>query len=451
MLWAALLPDPGLSDSQRTDAIRAHAVWCLQFTPRVSVVEPASQRPAVVMEVEASARLFGGKRQLVECVKAQAPELGVAQLSWAPTSLAAVALARAGRSNGFAKPLESLLDELPLPVLGAVALHAATLARLGCQTLGQVRALPRGGLTRRFDKDLLAALDQAYGLRPEAHTWVELPDTFSARLELMSRVELAPALLFGARRLLLQLCAWLSARRSGVTACTLRWCHDVMRSKTAGDGGALTIRTAEPTRNLEHLSRLLAEHLARAELLAPVGDLQLEADEVLPLEEQSRSLLPDAREDGESLSLVLERIAARLGPERVRRPVIAEDHRPEWMCHWQPAPHKRPRRLARPLDHPQPTFILSQPLRLALRDSRPLYQGPLQLLAGPHRIEFGWWDRVGERPGERKDPSAPGAGTHRHVARDYWVALSEHAGVLWIFQTRLDNEHSAWFLHGIFA
>jgi protein ImuB len=129
------------------------------------------------------------------------------------------------------------------------------------------------------------------GLRPEAHAWVALPDTFAARLELMSRVELAPALLFGARRLLLQLCAWLSARRAGVTACTLRWCHDAMRSKTAGDGGALTLRTAEPTRNLEHLSRLLAEHLARVELRAPVGDLQLEADEVQPLEAQSRSLL----------------------------------------------------------------------------------------------------------------------------------------------------------------
>jgi protein ImuB len=39
----------------------------------------------------------------------------------------------------------------------------------------------------------------------------------------------------------------------------------------------------------------------------------------------------------------------------------------------------------------------------------------------------------------------------RHVSRDYWVALSEHAGVLWIFQTRLANEETAWFLHGVFA
>jgi protein ImuB len=61
--------------------------------------------------------------------------------------------------------------------------------------LGQVRAPPRGGLSRRFDGQLLAALDQAYGL----------PDVFRARPELMAHVELAPASLFGARRLLLQL------------------------------------------------------------------------------------------------------------------------------------------------------------------------------------------------------------------------------------------------------
>lgn len=57
------------------------------------------------------------------------------------------------------------------------------------------------------------ALDQAYGLRPEVYEWLTLPETFQARLELMSRVETAPALLFGARRLLIQMCGWLAARR----------------------------------------------------------------------------------------------------------------------------------------------------------------------------------------------------------------------------------------------
>ena len=442
MLWAALLPDSLPSDeSRRTEATSGLATWCLQFTPRVAVIEPLSESPAVVMEVEASTRLFGGKRRLVERVREQSADLGVRQISWAPTSLAAVAIARAGKSNGFAKPIDQLLDALPLETLTSVSAHRATLARLGCQNLGQVRALPRGGLSRRFDAELLAALDQAYGLRAEAHTWIELPETFSAKLELMARVDLAPALLFGARRLMLQMSGWLMARHCGVNAFTLRWCHDAMRSKAAGDGGEMTVRTAQPTRDIEHLTRLLAEHLAKVQLLAPVGDLELVAVDVHSLEEKSQTLFPEPQQAGESLALVLERIAARLGPDRVLRPVVMEDHRIEWMSHWQPAPEPRPRKPNRSVDIPQPTFVLPEPLKLATRGERPLYQGLLQLLAGPHRIEGGWWDRT----------TVDGEERTRNVVRDYWVALSEHAGVLWVFQTRLANDQTAWFLHGIFA
>ena len=107
----------------------------------------------------------------------------------------------------------------------------------------------------------------------------------------------------------------------------------------------------------------------------------------------------------------------------------------------EPAPTKRARKLNRAPDMPQPTFILPEPLRLAMRIHRPLYQGVLQLLAGPHRVEGGWWDRT------TKD----GEAVTRHIARDYWVALSEHAGVLWVFQTRLAEDETAWFLHGMFA
>jgi protein ImuB len=442
MLWAALLPDKLPSEeSRRIEATSGLATWCLQFTPRVAVIEPLSESPAIVMELEASVRLFGGKRKLVERVREESADLGVRQLAWAPTSLAAVAVARSGASNGFAKPLEQLLDQLPFRVLTPVAVHDAVLSRLGCKTLGDVRALPRGGISRRFDSLLLQALDQAYGLKPEAHVWQQLPEHFHQKLELMSRVELAPALLFGARRLLVQMSGWLAARHCGVTSVTLRWCHDAMRSKSAGDGGELTIGTAEPTRDVEHLARLLAEHLAKLQLLAPVGDLELLATEMRSLEDKPLTLFPEPQQVGESLALVLERIAARLGPERVLRPVVTEDHRIEWMTHWQPARTGRAKRIARTVDLPQPTFVLPKPLRLATRGDRPMYQGVLLLLAGPHRVEGGWWDRT----------EVDGNAQTRNVARDYWVALSEHAGVLWVFQTRLADDEAAWFLHGTFA
>lgn len=435
MLWSALLPSPSGGTAPPTEAApqRALATWALQFTPRVALADEA-----VLMEVAASVRLFGGRRALRDRVLGEGRELGVAQLAWAPNGLAALALARAGIENGFRRPLAELLDTLPMETLSAVRPHRLTLEHIGCRTLGDVRALPRSGLGRRFDQQLLQALDQAYGAAPEAHQWVALPGHFEERLELMARVEQAPALLFGARRLLRVLSGWLAARRAGVTAFTLRWAHDAMRARAAGEGGEITIRTAEPTRDIEHLCRLLGEHLARVELLAPVGDLVLAAAEVRPLHDVSASLLPDTVRQGEQLGLVLERLSARLGPQRVLRPVLCEDHRPEWMCRWQPATLPLPRQGVPGTGLPQPGFLLPVPLRLLVQDERPVYHGRLVLLLGPQRVEGGWWDRVDDED------------RMRHVARDYWVALSTEAGVVWVFQTRLDGRPS-WFLHGHFA
>jgi protein ImuB len=184
------------------------------------------------------------------------------------------------------------------------------------------------------------------------------------------------------------------------------------------------------------------ENLAKVQLLSPVGDLELSATEVTPIVEDSLSLIPDTRVTGEALDRVLERIEARLGKKRVLRPVLQEDQRMEWMNRWQPMHAKRTSTKVRQVTGPQPTWILRTPLKLDVKEDRPLYQGPLQLLLGPERVEGGWWHRIQDEQGQRS----------LNVARDYWVALSQHAGALWIFQQRLaKGEQASWYLHGLFA
>ncbi len=434
MYWAALLPIQLPSSASPIDVISL-GTWALQFTPRVAVCEEC-----VLVEMEASARLFGGLEQLRERVEQGAAELG-ALTAWAPTGLGALALVRHKVLDGFEMPWQKLLDKLPLTALTAVAEHHATLARVGCRTLGDVRVLPRGGISRRFSKELLTALDLAYGLRPETYRWLTIPDSFHARLELMSRVESAPALLFGARRLLLQMAGWLQARRLGATAYTFKWCHDVMRAKDAGTGGELTIRTAVPTQNVDHLGRLLAEHLAKVTLLAPAGDIELLATEVSPVVEESRSFLPEVKRKGASTVLALERMQARYGTECIRWPQVCADHRLEWGQQWTHTGPPKATKVIREYELPQPSWLLIEPLRLIERDHRPLYQGSLQILLGPDRVEGGWWHRAQES----------GEEVTLNVQRDYYLAVSPHAGVLWIFQARLAGEQTAWFLHGHFA
>lgn len=446
MLWVALLiatapPPPRArstapsAPSAKAEALQGLALWCLQFTPRVALMEDV----AVVMEVEASLRLFKGLEALKARISDEAPDLGVQGVAWAPTAMAALVMARCGVLDLGERLLQPVLDELPLTALSAAAAHAETLSRAGIYTLGQLRALPRGGISRRFDAQLLTALDQAYGLRPQPFSWEALPEQFAVRAELPSREERAPALLVFARPLLMQMCGWLAARHAGASGFTLRWVHDSMRAKDAGDGGELTIRSSEALRDLEHFTRLLAEHLAKIELLAPVGELQLEALGVERVSAQSLSLLPQSLSGGESMNLVLERIAARFGAERVLQPYQVDDHRADWATHWAPATLRRSRRQPEVPELPAPTFLLEQPLKLVVRDHRPHYQGALLLLVGPDRVEGGWWDRL------------PGMSLTRHVVRDYWVAQSPAAGVLWIYSTRVDDGEMAWFLHGVFA
>ncbi len=397
------------------------------------------------MEVRASQRLFGGEQALRSHVHGQALELGCTAVAWAPTCTAALALARAGQDDGFAQPLQAVLDALPLHVLTDMAAHEPTLARLGCRTLGDVRRLPRGGVSRRFGPAPLQALDRAYGLKPEAFEWLALPEVFEARLELPGKVEHAAGLVFGGQRLLAQMAGWLAARHAGVRSFTLTWRYEFHRAKDSPDEERLEIRTAELTRATDHFARLLTEQLNQTTLAAAVEEIRLRADEVAPLEETSASLLQEKARQAESLMQLVERLSARLGPERVLRPVLRADHRPESLQAWLPATDaaSRPRGCAP--DIPHPTWLLKAPLRLAVRGERPVYQGPLQVVSGPHRVDGAWWDRAAN--GERS----------AMVRRDYYVMLSDHAGLLWVYRERGEREDdgrsaaSPWFLHGIFG
>ncbi len=460
MLWIALRA-PASASSPPHDADHpapeqlALAWWALQFSPRVCVLEEA-----VLLEVQDSLRLFGGQRALLQRVRSEATQQGATALAVAPTALAALALLRtlpaapAGKGVEMSEPipaksctpaaLQRTLDALPIAVLSATHPHAPTLQRLGCRRLGQVRALPRGGVSRRFGAALLEALDRAYGQRPDAFEWIALPGTFSARLEFVGRIEVAEGLLFGARRLLVQLGAWLLARQRGVVALTLQSEHDLVRRGDACNG-SLHIRTAEATRDLQHLTRLLGEHLARTTLAAPVVAIRLEAPQTEALATQSISLLPEERREGETLQQFIERVSVRLGPERVLRGQLIADHRPQHMQRWQPAattPVSARKSKAKLPPHLRlhPPWLLREPLRLAVQGERPIYKGPLTLLAGPERLEAGWWSLLSSAEAEGGELAL----------RDYYVAQSPHAGLLWVYRRRSAGE-PAWFLQGMYG
>jgi len=479
--------------------------WALQFTPRVARVDEA-----LLLEVSGTLRLWGGLPALMHRIEAQNP---APPLIWqAPAAIGLIALAMLRlRATGQALPPPAALPEaLPLDVLSAARPHLPLLVRLGCRTWGQAHALPRAGLVRRCGPELRAALDVAFALAPESYPWLTAPERFDQALDLHTRVDNAPALLWAAARLLTALQHWLRARQLGVLALELAWTLDGKRldGRPLPPVQSLRVRTAQPAQAMEHLRRLLAERLARVSLWAPAVRLRLQALETAPWQAGNHSLLPEERRAGDPLHVFIERVSARLGPQQVLMAEPLADHRPEQRQRWRPAQQASAVAVPGWADALAPTWLLPEPLPLAEQDGRPFHHGPLHLLAGPHRIEAGWWPDGGDRSAqapERDQASQPIAGPLPRraaaplggsaasaaaerggpqpaagplprraaaplggsaasaaaerggpVSRDYYVARNPASELLWVFRERPTRAgpqagQTRWFLHGRYA
>lgn len=486
MHWIALLSP--------ADALTAWSWRALQFTPRV-----AQLGGVLLLEVSGSERLFGGRRALLRHLLAPHEALPRVRGAQAASSLLALALLRL-KLRGLPVP-EPLPDALPLDLLDAAEVALPALARSGCCTWGALRALPRAGVARRFGAPLLDALDTAYGERPDSHAWLTLPEVFDAKLELPALATSAPELMWSAQRLLSQLQLWLQARQRGVLALEFEWTLDFKRlnGKSLPPHEQLQIRTAQPTQDTSHLRRLTAEQLARASLAAPASSLRLRSLDTQPWAGASRSFLPEDNLQGEKLHQLVERLSARLGDDQVLVPQACDDHRPERMQCWLPAreqvealqrtllplavqegaatrhrgakaakaektaaqgaaeglPALAPVQAAAPADRAKrnrgcsgrvadslyPTWLLPEPLQLEVHRNTPHFHGPLRLLTRAHRIETAWWD----------------VHCQGMALRDYFIARSESAGLVWVYCERpaslVDGgtAQARWFLHGVYA
>jgi protein ImuB len=429
MYWIALLPS---HEEERT----AWGWRALQFTPRVAQVDEA-----LLLEVSASEKLWGGRKRLLRLLLKECEPLAPVQWAQGATSLAALALLRL-KLQGEGAPAH-LPQDLSLELLTAAREHVSTLERTGCRTWGELRALPRAGVARRFGADLLDALDAAYGERPERYPWLQLPEEFDLKFELVSLVTTAPELMWAAQRLLTQLQVWLQARHRGVLALELEWTLDLRRLNGVRlpSHEQLTVRTAQPTQDIAHLRRLVSEHLSRATLSAPANHLRLRSIETLPWGGADKSLLPEDNVKGEMLHQLVERLSVRLGEGNVVVPQAQADYRPEKMQRWRPAREDGLRVEPAMTDSLYPPWLLSRPLPLEVHNSVPHYCGPLRRLTRLYRVETGWWE--GGKP----------------ALRDYFIARSEKAGLVWIYRERpaqlargLEQaQEFRWYLQGLYA
>jgi len=421
---AAIALSPDLVEHPRdpaseTKALEGAAAWAGQFTSMVSLAQP----DALLLEIEGSLRLFGGLRSLLLHLGQDLANLGyTAAIATAPTPTAARLLARAAVGSTIADiaALEAALAELPLCLLDQPENIISMLALMGVHTVGECLALPRDGLARRFGQALLDELDRALGRLPDPRApWIA-PSRYRARLALPAPVQETEPLLFAANRLIQELAGYLRMKQMGITRLKLVLRHEDHRPTI------VTLGLSVPSRDPRRILALLRERLSTITLPDRVEAIALESAETRPLDSRNLSLFPEDRLPEEERWLIIEHLRARLGAESVYSITSHSDHRPElaWRC-CEPgtgttsAEHTR-----------RPLWLMEPPQRLRSEDDLPVLGTTLTLLAGPERIESGWWDG-------------------KDVLRDYFVACDAAGGAFWVFRERTADK--AWFLQGMFA
>jgi protein ImuB len=444
-------------------ALMAVAHVLMGFTPAVSF----GGDHVVLAEVQASLRYFGGLPRLLQRLRAELAPLGHAlRLACAPTAQGAQWMAVLGdeaepRLANTRAQWRARVGAVPVARMAAAAPHLAALESLGLATAAHLWKQPRAGLTRRFGAELLADIDRALGERPDPRPALQPAPTFDSRLELFMRADDSAALLAGAAVLLNRLTAWALAHHGLVGGFELRLHHESrlkMRDDPASRTTVLPIGLGEPVSDTAHLHALLRERLQRLPLAASVIELSLHCHSITPGAPPNAELFPSAASVGEGWQRLLERFEARLGAHNIQRLQPVADHRPELataVCPGGDAASARTRARGAPLNLAtppgpavtasgdpshwprlkRPVWLLREPQPLRDDGGTPLLSGrPLWLVAGPERIEAGWWDGG-------------------YSARDYFIAQDHEGALLWVYRFRHAPEvaQAGWYLQGRFG
>jgi protein ImuB len=392
---------------------------CLQaqaFTSFVSIEPPN----ALLLEIKGSLKLFGSLKSLHEDIDACWGGLALqAQSATAPSTLAALWMARAGHSIHI-EDLDALPSHLAKLPIGCTAWDIEPLQRLramGVTRVGELLRLPRAGLTRRLSSAMVRDLDIALARQAAPRRAFVAREHFKERCDFETEIEHVAYLEKALEPLIGRCAQFLRGRQAGVQALQLRLMH---RHEAAT---RVRLGLASITSERRRLSDVIGQKLNRLKLKAPVRSMELISGCLRGLPATSLDVFAGLMGTGskDTAPQLVERLRARLGEQAVYGVDLIAEHRPE--AAWRRVSALRlsgVSRIEQPVNPtlPRPVWLLQEPLAVA----KPL------ILKGPERIESGWWDGKG-------------------VARDYYIAHSQGAR-LWVFQER-QSKH--WYLHGVFA
>ena len=432
------------------------ARWLRRYTPWVGAdTHPDSH--GLLLDISGCAHLFGGERQMIDDMCARFMRRGITlNIAVADTIGSAWALAHYGPSDTIVAPSghgpEAVMD-LPPDALRLPDDAVDLCRRLGLDTVVALAAFPRSSLTRRFGPYPVMRLEQALGQASEMLNPCVPAPSFIIRQTLAQGVTQIAAIATLAEKMCDALAAKLFAAGKGAVRL------DLVLTRADNDAQALSVRLAAPSAESGHMARLLTTRLERVargfDAGCGVENLCLAASSTADIQPPQAPLTLGHRAlkapPVAALAGLFDRLAGRLGPQIVVRPVIHASHIPEQAVGYRPmhaaapdeqipdtplSPQTRPLFM---LCAPEPIEVIAEipegaPYRFRWR--RVLHE--VTTAQGPERISPEWW---------------PAARQHNSLTRDYFRVEDRNGCRFWIYRDGLYGRETGrprWFMHGVF-
>jgi protein ImuB len=423
------------------------------------------------IDVTGAAHLFGGEENLLDDITQRLASFGVpARTGLADTFGAAHALARFGCPPdacwAMAPPGQTreAIEILPVEALRLEASRVLLLKRLGLRRIGQLYAIPRDSLQRRFRSadimaDVLMRLDQALGSAEEPCRPMLPPPVLSVARVFADPLISSEALENCASELASELVEELAAKDLGARTVRLAF------YRADGTAGTATATMSMPCRKASHMMRLLKEKLAGIDAGFGIDLLRLDAMRVGARDATQEGFSAPASEPLCNPAALVDRLVNRFGsnaitilePRASHIPERAERRLPalEALAAMSPSRFLEAPSSAFPKSAMRPAFMLRRPEPIDVIAEVP--DGPpaqfiwrrvehrVARAEGPERIAPEWWNALYRDDG-RKPPRT----------RDYYRIEDHQGAIYWVFRHGLfageeGNGRPSWFLHGLFA
>lgn len=328
--------------------------------------------------------------------------------------------------------------------------------RLGIDTVGELAAIPRGPLVRRFGRAVAERFDQVTGAASEPLDPVIPPEPIAVTRRFAEPIATAKAIHHWLAGLVAELAEALAEAGLGARAIVLA-CLRVDNTTQA-----LRIGLARPTRDPAHLLRLLARRIEQVEPGWGIDALELHVRRADPLGAEALSATL-AGDDTPDLAPLVDTLANRIGEGKLWRTCPLESDVPERAVATLP-----------PLDAPERSTPALKPDDIRRLDTRaaadpwhPRWPRPVRLLRRPERIDhvvaelpdrpparFTWRGQThrivrGDGP-ERVFGEWWRKPAERHSVRDYYRVEDATGHRFWLFR-RGDGPHPelgnpSWYL-----